>query len=76
MYLVKRLKYFGSLQEITISNFFGKKTLQQQDEKKRNHEKRIFSRSDNNHRGSGLVLQTKITYIDFLKNDDTQYFYS
>ena len=36
--------------------------LQHQDGRKKNKRKKIFSKSNSNQRGSGLVLQTKITY--------------
>ena len=54
----------GSFPEVTVPET----PLQHQDGIKNNNKrKRIFSRSESNRRGIGLVSLTKIAYGDFLK---------
>ena len=61
----------GSLQEITVNNFFGEtkrnfpKALGWN--KKETKRKRILSKSNSNTGGAGLRSQTSIAYDDFLK---------
>ena len=65
------MTFFGSLQEVTVSNFFSeihpKSPFQHQVGIKKKPREKDCLKNNSNRRGSRLVSRTKIIYGDFLK---------